>query len=271
MISELDETIKQLLIKNGNFNHGEVDIRFEAPDREWSASLSKPTIDLYLYDIRENHELRGTEWIIEKNSNNTVTKRKNAKRIDLSYLVTIWSNNIEDQHSLLWRVLFTLIQHPTIPSDLLQGQLANQAYPVITRAGQPDGLFNNPADFWAALDNEIKPSFNYVVTLPMDLDMAVTSAITRTRTLAVKRPETEPEMLISISGTVFVKGHPEKVVPSATVVATEANMTSMTDDQGRYSFSRIPSGKQTFQVVVPGQKPKLFTITVPDKAYDIEI
>jgi len=121
---------------------------------------------MYLYDMRENHELRGTEWIVEKNGNNTATKRKNAKRIDLSYLVTVWTNNIEDQHSLLWRVLQTLIRYPTIPQELLLGQLATQMYPVITRAAQPDGLFNNPADFWAALDNEIKPSFNYVVTLP---------------------------------------------------------------------------------------------------------
>ncbi len=119
MITELDEIIKQLLIKNGKLDHGEVDIRFETPDREWSASLSKPTVNLYLYDIRENHELRGTEWIIEKNGNNTATKRKNARRIDLSYLVTVWTNNVEDQHGLLWTVLSTLMRYPTIPQELL--------------------------------------------------------------------------------------------------------------------------------------------------------
>jgi hypothetical protein len=271
MISELDEIIKQLLIKNGKLDHGEVDIKFETPDREWSASLSKPTINLYLYDIRENHELRGTEWIIENHADNTATKRKNARRINLSYLVTVWTNNIEDQHSLLWRVLATLIRYPVLPREYLIGQLARQEYAVITHAAQPDGLFNNPADFWAALDNEIKPSFNYIVTLPLDPEIAFTSAITRTSSLAVKRPETEPEMLISISGVVHLKGNPEKVFSEAVVIAREANMTSRTNEKGQYSFSRIPPGKQTFQVIIKGEKPKLINITVPDKNYDIEI
>jgi hypothetical protein len=271
MITDLDETIKQLLVKNGKLDHGEVDIRFETPNREWSASLSKPTVNLYLYDIRENHELRGTEWIIEQNGNSTATRRKNALRINLSYLVTVWTNNIEDQHGLLWRVLSTLIRYPSIPRDLLFGQLAKQDYPVITHTAQPDGLFNNPADFWAALDNEIKPSFNYIITLPLDPEMAFTSAITRTSSLAVKRPETEPEMLTAIFGSVYLKGQPGKVIASAVVIAREANMSATTNEKGEYAFSRIPSGKQTFQVTVPGGKPQVFTLTVPGKNYDIEI
>jgi hypothetical protein len=65
MIIDLDETIKQIMIKKGAVDPVEVDISFETPKREWSASISKPTINLYLYDMRENHELRGTEWFIE--------------------------------------------------------------------------------------------------------------------------------------------------------------------------------------------------------------
>lgn len=271
MITELDETIKQLLIKNGKLDHGEVDIRFETPDREWSASLSKPTINLYLYDVRENLELRGTEWIVQKNANNTATKRKNARRINLSYLVTVWTNNIEDQHGLLWRALATLIKYPVIPQEMLTGQLAKQEYDVITHTAQPDGLFNNPADFWAALDNEIKPSFNYVVTLPLDTEVVFTSSIARTSSLSVKRPETEPEMLISISGIVHLKGQPEKVIPEALIIAEEANMTSRSDEKGQFIFSRIPAGKQTLHVIIKGEKPKSINITVPGKNYDIEI
>ncbi|MBN1191132.1 MAG: DUF4255 domain-containing protein [Dehalococcoidales bacterium] len=274
MIKDLDETIKQLLVKKGQLNHGEVDIKFETPDREWSASLSRPTVNLYLYDIRENHELRGVEWIIEKNGNNTATRRKNARRINLSYLVTVWTNNVDDQHGLLWRVLCTLMRHSSIPRDLLIGKLAEQEYTILTHTAQPDGLFSNPADFWAALDNEIKPSFNYVVTLPMDPEMAFTSALARTSSLSVNRPDaedSEPETLIAISGRVFRKGQPDNAIPGAVVAAREANMTAATNEKGQYIFKRIPSGKQTLQVTLPGEKPRSFTVTVPDKNYDIEI
>ena len=83
MISDLDETIKQLLIKKGGLDGGTVDISFEIPNREWSASISKPRINLYLYDIRENHNLRGTEWSVTKNQNGTTSRKKNASRTRL--------------------------------------------------------------------------------------------------------------------------------------------------------------------------------------------
>ncbi|RLC55156.1 MAG: DUF4255 domain-containing protein, partial [Chloroflexota bacterium] len=51
MLTDLDETLKQLLIKNIPIKNNEVDIQFDLPKRDWSAGLSRPTINLYLYDI----------------------------------------------------------------------------------------------------------------------------------------------------------------------------------------------------------------------------
>ena len=272
MITDMDETIKQLLTQMGKIDRGEIEISFDPPDREWSASLgSKPTVNLYLYDIRENHELRGTEWSVERTGNNTATKRKNSKRINLSYLVTVWTKNTDDQHALLWRVLETLIRYPTIPSDLLVGQLKEQDYPVITYAAQPNVQLPNPADFWAALDNQIKPSFNYVVTLPMDMDIAFTSAITRTRTLSMKRPEAEAETMIGISGIVHLKGKPDSPVSGATIVSEAANLTCISDEKGQYAFTRIPAGKQTLRVLLPDKAARTVEIVVPSLSYDLEI
>jgi hypothetical protein len=68
MISNLDETIKRVLIKGGAFDPAEVDISFDTPNREWSASISKRTVK-YLYDMRENHELHNYEWSMECGEN----------------------------------------------------------------------------------------------------------------------------------------------------------------------------------------------------------
>ncbi|OGO38166.1 MAG: hypothetical protein A2147_08030 [Chloroflexi bacterium RBG_16_57_8] len=270
MITDLDETIKQLLIKKGGLDTSEVDIAFDVPDREWSASVSKPTVNLYLYDIRENLTLRKIEWTVQTNGNST-TRRKNASRIDLSYLVTVWANNIEDQHRLLWHVMATLFRYPILPQEMLTGGLAGQDYPILASTAQPDGLFSNPSDFWAALDNEIKPSVNYVVTVPLDLAIAFTSPVTRTATLGVKPPDGEAEHLIQISGLVHAAGDRTKVVPGATIVAKEANMTAETNTEGKYAFSRIPAGKHTFQVRLPDKKTKDFAVSVPGPNYDLEV
>jgi hypothetical protein len=270
LITDLDEALKQLLIKKSTMDPAEIEITFDTPNRDWSASISKPTINFYLYDIRENHTLRGHEWFIEKNRNNAVSK-KNANRIDLSYLVTVWTNNTEDQHRLLWRVLSTLFSYPTIPSDLLTGDLARQDYPVVTSVAQPDGLFNNPSDFWAALDNEIKPSINYVVTIPLDLDIAFTSPVVKTTAFSVKPPDTEAEQFLLIKGLVHVAGKTSQPIPKAIVLSKETNMTAVTDKDGEYTFARMSQGKYTFQVLIEGKIQKEIKMKIPDRNYDIEV
>ena len=271
MITDLNETIKQLLIEKGAIYPTEVDISFETPDREWSASLSKPTVNFYLYDIRENHDLRGTEWFIEKDRNGIATRKKNPSRVDLSYLVTVWTNDIDDEHRLLWHVLLLLFSHHEFPQELLAGLLANQQCPVKTTTAQPDGLFNNPSDFWAALDNELKPSINYVVTLPLNTDVEFTAPVVRTKTVDFKAPDTDIERLVQIAGVVHEAGKLTQGVAKATVVAKEARMTAETDDQGYYFFPRLPEGKHTFQILVAGKKVQEALVTVPSTSYDLEV
>jgi hypothetical protein len=271
MISSLDETIKQLLIKKGAVDTGVIDISFEMPDREWSASLSKPTINIYLYDIRENHMLRGTEWKITRDENGHATKKKNASRIDVSYLITVWTNDVGDEHRLLWHVLGTLFRYQELPEDILADQLRQANYPIKAAAAQPDGLFNNPADFWSALDNEIKPSINYVVTLPLDIDMAFTAPMVRTKTLEFKPPETDAESLIQVTGQVREAGAPGQGIRQATVLAREAGMTAVTDSQGYYCFPKLTAGQYTFQIRMPGREPVETIMIVPGKNYDLAI
>jgi len=42
MITDLDETLKQLLIKEMPIENNEVDIKFDLPKRNWAAKLSQP-------------------------------------------------------------------------------------------------------------------------------------------------------------------------------------------------------------------------------------
>ena len=87
MLDDLDETLKTLFRERGGLASDEIDIAFEAPDREWSSRIGKPTVNCYLYDIRENLQLRETDWIVERQDNGrVVTKRQPPRRFDLSYL-----------------------------------------------------------------------------------------------------------------------------------------------------------------------------------------
>ncbi len=271
MISALDETIKQLLIKNGRLDPAEVDISFDMPDREWSASVSKPTVNIYLYDVRENVDLRNYEWSVAHN-NGTATKTKAPRRVDLSYLITVWANDTADQHRLLGHLLAVLFKYPELPEELLQGVLKGVGWPIRTFVAQPDGAMRNTADFWSALDNNLKPSINLVVTIPVDLDVDITAPEVKT-TVFKFGDTTSPglEDTIQISGVVRYKDKPDQAVPGASILVKELQMTSSTDENGNYVFRRMTQGSYTFEVSAPGEKKRQVPVSVPGPSYDIEL
>lgn len=271
MISDLDETIKKLILVKGELDSSQIDIEFKAPDREWSASISKPTVNIYLYDMRENHQLRGTEWFINRNDDGTATRQKNPNRINVSYLITVWANDIADEHKLLWHVMSTLFRYPEMPEDVLCGELVEHICPIKTNTAQPDGLYNNPSDFWAALDNKIKASIYYVVTLPLDTEKTFTAPIVKTKIVEVKPPETDPEQIIQIGGFIQESGKPVKDLMNARVLAKEVGMTARIDAEGYYTFPNIKPGKQTFKIIAAGKELKEMEVTIPSDNYDLEI
>jgi hypothetical protein len=75
MLPDLDETLKQILIKKVLLEPSEVDISFEASDNEWAASISKPTADAFLDEIRNDDKLRNYKWKAERRQNKQAMHR----------------------------------------------------------------------------------------------------------------------------------------------------------------------------------------------------
>ncbi|MCP5095690.1 MAG: DUF4255 domain-containing protein [Chloroflexi bacterium] len=169
MIDDLDETIRQLLIQEIPITAGEVDIGFDQPKREWSARLSRPTINLFLHDVRENVALRQFGWqeMPQGSNPNTTTRKLSPLRIDCHYMLTTWATEAEDEHRLLTRTMLALFRHPQLEREQLVGRLQDQAFDIKTTLASHDKL-TNPAEIWSALDNEMRPSISYLITLTLD-------------------------------------------------------------------------------------------------------
>ena len=176
MIRDLDLTVRELLDTRapaGSELAG-ADVVFDLPDADWRAGLGGLTVDCYLYDLRENAELRTEEPLLQRSADGTRAARlRPPARIDCSYCITAWSTATDEpvleEHRVLSQVVRILLANPTIPADVLQGTLATQIPPYPTIIAAADGIRNQP-DFWGALDQQLKPSLNYVVTLAMLLD-----------------------------------------------------------------------------------------------------
>lgn len=274
MFSDLDETIRQILIRHVPLDPGEVEISFDTPDREWSGRLSRPAVNCFLYDVRENLRLRNLGWDVRRDSaNNTATRQRTVLRIDATYQITTWARAREDEHLLLWRILATLARFTSLPAELLQGDLIHQPIPIPTSIAQPDQMPANYADLWQALDNKIRPVLTYVATLVLDPEIAVTRPLTlKAPSIAVNnhdRDELEAARLVQ--GRIRDQQDQSRAIVGALVLLQETGDRVLTDEDGRFAFSNVPRGPATLIVRAAGRPEVSRAITVPAPTYDVDL
>jgi hypothetical protein len=167
MIHEVDELLEKL-VKRDALNGSAVELVFDAPTKDWVARRNAPTVDLYLYDIREDLQRRVPAWEDTRGDDGRVLDRQlPPRRFKLSYLVTAWTQRPEDEHRLLSALLSCFIRNPMLKVDELEGTLAEPDLPVYIDVGQPPSQDRSLADVWSALGGELKPSLDVVVTAPI--------------------------------------------------------------------------------------------------------
>ncbi|MBL7200036.1 MAG: DUF4255 domain-containing protein [Anaerolineae bacterium] len=255
MIESLDLTIKKLILQKGLFDLSDVEIRFDQPTRDWAAGLTKPAINCYLYDIRENRELRNREWIVDRQPNGQTRKKIAPLRVDVSYLVTAWTNEVEDEHAILWRVLVALASTPILPEELLKGELVHQPFPIPTQTAQVSEAMHNLSDLWNVMENELKPAINYAITLAVDREYAFSGPMVFTKRVDFRQRgvEMDPESILQIAGIVHEKENGANPVVGAEVWVVERGQRALSDRYGRYTFRNLPPGTYTFRVAALGR------------------
>ena len=174
MIDDLDESLKALLGRElPAAISGQVSVSFAAPDDEFHSSVKLPAVDLFLYDIRENLELRSNDEFVQRRGDGTGLRTHMPIRVDASYLITAWPGSTEkdrpeDEHHLLGEVMQVLLRFRTLPRTVLKGNLANQELPLPVSTLQP-GRLQSLGEFWQALGGKPKAALNYTVTFAVDV------------------------------------------------------------------------------------------------------
>jgi hypothetical protein len=176
MIQDVDESLRAL-VKRDALNGSKADIAFDAPNKEWSSRRNTPTVDLYLYDIREDLEQREVMWEdIRGNSHDArlITERRPPpRRFKLSYLVTAWTQRPEDEHRLLSSLLGCFLRNQTMPADVLSGTLVQARMPITLNIAMPPPQDRSISDVWSALGGELKASLDLVVNAPFEVKVAI--------------------------------------------------------------------------------------------------
>ena len=167
MIDEIDDAIRNLL-KDEALEGAGVDVVFDAPTKEWAARRNAPTVNAYLYDIREDLRKRTRGMINDYNDEGIVIGRRLPPRFyNLSYLITAWTQRPEDEHRLLAEMLLCFSNYEAMPPDRLNGRIGELDLPVEMKISLPPPEDRSFADVWTALGGELKPSIDVVLSVPL--------------------------------------------------------------------------------------------------------
>ncbi|MFI5567702.1 DUF4255 domain-containing protein [Streptomyces sp. NPDC051740] len=166
MIHEVDEVLKGLLSSGALAGSG-IEVSLDAPTRDWAARRNAPALNAYLYDIREevSRRERGTVAVTDGNGL-TVKRRLPPRWFRLSYLVTAWTKQPQDEHRLLSAVLATLLPREILPPAELPGALGALGLSVSLSVAGTQTESRSLAEIWSALGGELKPSLDLVVLVP---------------------------------------------------------------------------------------------------------
>ena len=253
-------------------------IVFDRPDENFKPTQA--SIDLYLFDVRENFQLRSNEPFVDRKSGQAVVHQPPI-RAACTYLTTAWpvggTDVVLQEQKLLSQVFQVIMGVPKIPSKYLKGALANQTPSLPVLATHPDEL-KNPAEFWTAIGNKLRPSLTVTVTISMDVFDPTTAPMVKTSEIRFGERLIEDEVILPatkmdffrIGGKVTSSGNP---VGGATVSLMNTGLASRTDSDGLYILGSVNSGPYVLQVQ-SGAATKQVNITIPTTAgnnYDVQI
>jgi hypothetical protein len=271
-IADLDEALRILLTRE-LARHGfeGVDIAFDAPSKEWSGKLTNPTIDLFLYDLREATD-RAAMTPTEHRGNGQATVIPPPLKLELTYAVTGWTKAVEDEHRLLSQLLAILVSHRQLPPDVLDGRRDGARLgEVETSVGRPR---EEKADFWTSVGGEYKASIDLVAHLTIESGATfVRGPEVRTQTLRTGRHggggAGVMEELHRCGGTVSdADGAPLR---DAWVALPDTGRWAVTDGEGRFRLGRVPTGEHRVVARTAAGDEAEVTVAVPGPSAELVV
>ena len=269
-IADLDEALRTLLLRELRRRGFEgVEIAFDAPAKEWSGKLTGPTVDLFLYDLREAVE-RARASATERRENGASIVADPPLSLELTYAVTAWTKAVEDEHRLLSQVLTILFSHTELPDDVI----GDSALTTLTKAEMSVGRpREEKADFWTSVGGQYKASIDLVVQIVVESGAAyVRGPEVRTTTIRARlseAPLSTVQELHRFGGTVrSADGAP---VAGAWLALPDQGRWAASDTGGRFHFARLRAG--SYRVVartVEGDEVET-TVTVPGGSCELTL
>lgn len=165
MINFIDRALELHLRKEVPLRESTIGLSFEPPDKDWGSGLSRPTVNVFLWDVCRSDRAEATgldERVVEQG----MERRRASPRVEFRYVVTAWATEVADEHRVLGDVLRTVLAKRELSTDSLPEGLVEGACRLFVETDD----HRPPGDFWSALGGRFKPSLRVMVSAVVPVD-----------------------------------------------------------------------------------------------------
>src|SRR5215212_4953507 len=182
MLRLLDQVITRLLDQELGSAPAKPDFAFAVPHDSWQQRVRQGTgerLNIYLYEVRENRELRRPGWEAGPGPDRAVVFSLPPAYFDCHYLLSAWSATEEtdattptlDEHAILSETLRILLRNPVVTPAALGvtggSPVFEQAEIGLALAAPESARVVH--DFWNTMKLAWRPAIPLVATAPLDL------------------------------------------------------------------------------------------------------
>jgi hypothetical protein len=233
------------------------------------ASLVKPTLICYLYDLAENTALRRNAPSLERMDNGAV-RRAPIRRFDLRMMLSAVAGDVQDEHLLLGHAIVTLLRNATVPEELTP-KFARGLDAEVQIRMEEDEKGPRPFHIWNSLGVSPRPSVLFEMTVPVDVEIQANIPLVLTRTLRVFDFEgTKLDESYEVGGT--VRDQMGQPVPDVSLaLAATGGEIAVTGPDGRYTLRSNTTGSMSVRVMQADRQLTQVDLTIPSDSYDIVI
>lgn len=182
----VDESLERLVRAELPLPDDLGDVTFESPTSNWSAQLSRITVNFFLYEVGLSDQ--PTRSAIRRVTDGGVTERRAPQpMVRLNYLVSAWAGSPRDEHQLLGDLVSRFAALAVLPAQYVTARLSSSVH---VRMTYDDA--NKPRDVWSGSGGQLKASFAIEVSVAADTYewTEAATAVSRIEALANPVPRT---------------------------------------------------------------------------------
>lgn len=168
MLDIIDRSLESLFRAAVPLSATDIDVSFQPPERDWSAKLTRPTVNLFLWDIRRSAN-RSQAGVRTVQTADGAVHQPARPVVELRYVVTAWTSDHGDERALLGGLVRALLANPTVPRDMLPPEYDQLTEPnlLMARSGE------DHIDVFRALEGQLKPGINLVLATEYDIGLGI--------------------------------------------------------------------------------------------------